>query len=159
MLINIRLTPGQPSGHPLKGRGGARGPPPQIVNPRPLYLQRGLGERKDTRLASTTNYKKETIMEMTLRYLDLGVSRIRDIRRILLAWDEALTLAEAFGCTPGQAFDALNVRVSLPGWVPDKGVALNFAAHKPLLDHFLEVLDVEGIDFEEVPGLWRYQII
>ncbi len=97
-------------------------------------------------------------MEITLRYLDLGLSRVRDIRGILRAWDEALTQAEAYGCTPGQAFDALKVRVSLPGWVPDKGVALNFAAHKPLLDHFLELLDVEGMNLQQVPGLWRYRV-
>lgn len=158
MSINIRPMPGQPSGQPLKGRGGARGPPPQMVNPRPLYLQRGLGDFKRAKTPSTKNNGKEMNMEINLRHLDLGVTRVRDVRKILQSWDEALTLAEAFGCTPGQAFEALKVRVSLPGWIPSHGVALNLIAHEPLLDYLLELLDVEGLDLEEVPGLWRCRV-
>lgn len=97
-------------------------------------------------------------MEVNLSHLDLGVTRVRDIRNILQAWEEALSLAEGLGVTPWQAYKALHVRVSLPGWVPDHGVALNFAAHKPLLDYLLELLDVEGLDLEPVPGLWRYRV-
>ncbi len=97
-------------------------------------------------------------MEMTLRYLDLGASRIRDVRRILQAWEKALTFGEALGCTPEQIWKALQVRVGLPGWVPSHGVALNLVAHEPILGHLLELLDIDGMDLQQVPGLWRYRV-
>jgi hypothetical protein len=97
-------------------------------------------------------------MEIKLRHLDLGVTRIQDIRKILQAWDEALDLAEAYGCTPGQTLDALYVRVSLPGWVSRNEVALNLVAHEPIVEHLLELLDIKDMDLRQVAGLWRYRV-
>jgi hypothetical protein len=102
--------------------------------------------------------KKEKNMEVKLRHLDLSVTRVRDIRKILQAWDEALILGEAFGCTPGHTLDALPVRASLSGWVPRDGVALNLAAHEPILEHLLELLDIADMDLQQVAGLWRYRV-
>jgi hypothetical protein len=98
-------------------------------------------------------------MEITPGYLELEVTRIRDIRFALRLWEDALALARGIGCTPGQILNASNVRVSLLGWIPRKDVGLTFKAYQPVLDHFLEILEVEGLDLEKVPGLSRYLIL
>jgi|WetSurMetagenome_2_1015567.scaffolds.fasta_scaffold106735_3 hypothetical protein len=98
-------------------------------------------------------------MEIIPGYLELEVTRIKDIRLALRLWEDALALARGIGCTPGQIWNARNVSVSLLGWIPVKDVGLTFNAHQPVLDHLVEILDVEGLDLEKVPGLSRYRIL
>jgi hypothetical protein len=98
-------------------------------------------------------------MEITLPHLDLGVWRIRDIRLILRLWEDALALAKGIGCNSGQILNARNVNLSLMDWIPGKDVGLTFNTHQPVLDHFLEILEVEGLDLKKIPGSCRYQIL
>jgi hypothetical protein len=96
--------------------------------------------------------KRRRTMEETLRLLDIGVSRVRDIRTVLLVWDEVLALAEGQGYTPGQILRSLNVRVSMPGWISNKEVALNLSAPMAALEHLLEVLPGEGLVMKQLAG-------
>jgi len=101
-------------------------------------------------------------MENKFSQLDLAVSRIGDIRTVLLIWEDILTLEEVEVYTPVKVLRSLHVGVNLPGWISSKEVALTLSATRPVLEHFLEALPSEGVDVKKLWGFsglnLRYRI-
>jgi hypothetical protein len=97
-------------------------------------------------------------MEDQLNHLDLSVSRISDIRTVLFVWDEILTMAEGEGYTPGQILRSLNVRVSLPGWISQREIALTLSAPRSVLDNLVEALPGEGLDVKQLWGFRGFSL-